>query len=99
MINAILKGVFKIVTKFINILFSPINALIVSFLPGFNDMLSYVTQFFTTASQYVGFITDSLFIDSNVLSFLILYWTFKLTFPLAVYSIKLVVKWYNSLKI
>lgn len=99
MINAILKGVFKIVTKFINILLSPINALIVSFLPGFNDMLSYVTQFFTTASQYVGFITDSLFIDSNVLSFLILYWTFKLTFPLAVYSIKLVVKWYNSLKL
>ena len=99
MINAILKGVFNIVTKFINILLSPINALIVSFLPGFNDMLSYISQFFTTASQYVGFITDSLFIDSNVLSFLILYWTFKLTFPLAVYSIKLVVKWYNSLKI
>ena len=99
MINAILKGVFKIVTKFINILLSPINALIVSFLPGFNDMLSYITQFFTTASEYVGFITDSLFIDNNVLSFLILYWTFKLTFPIAVYSIKLVVKWYNSLKI
>lgn len=99
MINAILKGIFNIVTKFINILLTPINALIVSFLPGFNDMLSYISQFFNVATQYVGFITDSMFIDREVLSFLILYWTFKLTFPIAVYSIKLVVKWYNSLKI
>lgn len=99
MINAILKGVFKLVTKFINILLYPINALIVSFLPSFNNMLGYISDFFTTASEYIGFITDSLFIDTNVLSFLILYWTFKLTFPLAVSSIKLVVKWYNSLKL
>lgn len=99
MINAILKGVFKLVTKFINILLYPINALIVSFLPSFNDMLSYISDFFATSSEYIGFITDSLFIDSNVLSFLILYWTFKLTFPIAVSGIKLVVRWYNSLKL
>ena len=99
MINAILKGVFKIVTKFINLLLSPINALIVTFLPGFNNVLSYISQFFNTASQYIGYIMNSLFIDSNVISFLILYWTFKLTFPLAVYTFKLCVKWYDKLKI
>lgn len=99
MINAILKGIFKIVTKFINLLLSPINALIVTFLPGFNNVLSYISNFFTTASQYVGYVIDSLFIDTNVISFLILYWTFKLTFPLAVYTLKLVVKWYDKLKI
>lgn len=99
MINAILKGIFSIVTKFISIVLAPINALIVTFLPGFNNVLSYISQFFNTFTQYVGFIMNSLFIDTNVISFLILYWTFKLTFPLAVSSIKLAVKWYNSLKV
>ena len=99
MINAILKGIFKLVTKFINLLLTPINLAIVQFLPGFNNVLTYISNFFTTASHYVGFVIDSLFIDSNVISFLILYWTFKLTFPLAVYTVKLVVKWYDKLKI
>ena len=99
MINAILKGIFNIVTKFINILLSPINLLITNMLPGFNTILSYIGSFFSMIGQYFGWLTNALLIDSEVLSFLILYWTFKLTFPLAVSTIKLVVKWYNSLKV
>lgn len=99
MINAIITGVFKIITKFISILLLPINLLITSMLPGFNDVLLYVSNFFSQSSKFLGWIVDSLMLSPEVVNFLILYWTFKLTFPLAVYSIKLVVKWYNSLKI
>lgn len=99
MINIILKGVFSIVTKFINILLTPINALITTFLPGFNNVLGFITDAFNVVTQYIGWVLDSLFIEPEVISFIILYFTFKLTFPLAVTSIKLVVKWYNNLKI
>lgn len=99
MINAIVKGLFKLVTKFINILLIPINLLITTMLPGFSNMLGYVTNFFNTIFNYVGFIMNSLFISNEVISFLILYWTFKLTFPYAVYLVKLVVKWYDKLKL
>lgn len=99
MINAILTGIFKIVTKLIALLLLPINLLITNYLPNFNNMLSSVSSFFRLPIQYIGFITDSLFLSSETISFLILFWTFKLTFPLLVSAIKLVVKWYNNLKV
>lgn len=99
MINAILKGMFSLVINFINILLTPINTIISNMLPGLNTILSYIGSFFSMVGQYFGWLTNALLIDSEVLSFLILYWTFKLTFPLAVSTIKLVVKWYNALKI
>lgn len=99
MINAILMGIFNLVTKFISILLIPINALITSMLPNFNNMLSVVGNFFNIVGTYINYAIDSLLIDSEVVSFLILYWVFKLTFPYAVSGIKLVVKWYNNLKV
>lgn len=99
MINAILTGIFKIVTKLILLLLSPINALITSMLPDFSNMLTNVGNFFSTGATYFGYIVDSLFLNSEVVSFLILYWTFKLTFPFLVSLIKLVVKWYDKLKL
>lgn len=99
MINKILIGIFKIITKLISLLLTPINSLISSMLPDFNDMLTIVGNFFQQVGTYAGFILDSLLIYDNVISFLILYWVFKLTFPFAVSGIKLVVKWYNSLKV
>lgn len=99
MINAILTGIFKIITKLILLLLSPINALITSMLPNLSSMFSYINQFFTTCATYFGYIVDSLFLSNEVVSFIILYWTFKLTFPFAVYLVKLVVKWYDKLKV
>lgn len=99
MINAILKGIFSIITKFINIFLIPINLLISTMLPNFNTMIGYVNNFFDTALTYIGFIMDSLFISSEVISFIILFYTFKLTFPYAVSGVKLIVNWYNKLKV
>lgn len=99
MINKILIGIFKIITKLIAVILAPINLLVTNYLPNFNSMLSLVGNFFTQVGTYSGFILDSFLLSNEVVSFLILYWIFKLTFPFAVYSIKLVVKWYNSLKV
>lgn len=99
MINAILKGIFSIVTKFISIFLIPINLLISTMLPNFSTMISYVNNFFDTALTYIGFIMDSLFISSEVISFIILFYTFKLTFPYAVSGVKVIVNWYNKLKV
>lgn len=99
MINKILIGIFKVVTKLVSVLLAPINLLITNMLPSFNTVLSHVTSLFNLASQYANYILDSMLISNEVLSFFILFWVFKLTFPLAVSAIKLVVKWYNSLKV
>lgn len=99
MINAILIGIFKVVTKLISVLLAPINLLITNSLPNFNNMLTIVGNFFSQVGTYTGYILDSFLISNEVVSFLILYWIFKLTFPFLVYSIKLIVKWYDTLKV
>lgn len=99
MINKILIGIFKVVTKLVSVLLAPINLLITNMLPNFNTMLNYVASFFNMVSTYVGYILDSFLLYNEVISFIILFWVFKLTFPLAVSGIKLVVKWYNNLKV
>lgn len=99
MINKILIGIFKIITKLITVILAPINLIISSMLPNFDLMLGAVGRFFNQVGTYSGFIFNSLFLNPDVVSFVILYWIFKLTFPLAVSTIKLVVKWYNSLKV
>lgn len=92
-------GIFKIITKLIAVILAPINLLISQFLPSFNNMLTLVGNFFSQVGTYSGYILDSFLLSSEVVSFLILYWVFKLTFPFAVSTIKLIVKWYNSLKV
>lgn len=99
MINALLIGIFKVVTKLISVLLAPINLLITNMLPDFNNMLTIVGNFFSQVGTYAGYILDSFLISNEVISFLILYWVFKLTFPFLVSSIKLVVKWYDKLKV
>lgn len=97
MINKILQGIFKLLTKAISIFLAPINALIASMLPGFNDMLTNVANGFNSAVQYVGWVIDATTLNTNVISFFILFMSFKVLFPLAVSAIKLVVKWYRAL--
>ena len=99
MINKILVGIFKVVTKLISVLLAPINLLITNMLPNFNNMLSIVGNFFSQVGTYTNYILDSFLISDEVVSFLILYWVFKLTFPFLVYSIKLIIKWYDKLKV
>lgn len=97
MINAILKGLFKLITKFISILLTPINLLISNMLPGFNDMLTGVGNAFNNCTQYFGWIVDAACLESNVISFFILVLSFRVLFPFAVSAIKLIVKWYRAL--
>lgn len=97
MINAILKGLFKIITKFISIMLMPINLLIQNMLPGFNDMLTGVSQAFNACTQFFGWVIDACCIESNVVSFLILVLSFRVLFPFAVSAVKLIVKWYRAL--
>lgn len=94
-----MKGVFAIVTKFIDILLTPINLLITNMLPSFDSVLTYVSNLFNSGLTHIGWIMDSLCLSGETISFLIAFWTFKLSFPLLVSSIKALIKWYNNLKL
>lgn len=99
MINAILKGVLSLLTSLLSIFLSPINTLISNFLPDFSDALTKVASFFTMCTGKIGWVLDSLLIDSETISLLVTIMIMKLTLPYLISSIKTIVKWWRSLKL
>lgn len=99
MINAILEGVFNIVISLVNLLLTPIDALINATMPGVSSALDYVAAFFEYAASVIPWGVSWLGLDSAIIGIFVAYMTFKLTAPLAVHTIKLAFKWYNTLKL
>lgn len=99
MINAILEGIFNIVISLVNLLLSGIDSIIASTMPSVSEALDYVATFFDYAASVIPWGVSWLGLDSTIIGIFVAYMTFKLTAPLAVHTIKLAFKWYNTLKL
>lgn len=99
MINKILMGIFKIILSLIGLLLTPINNAIAQYMPGLDTALTGLANVFQIGGQYIGWVLDALCITPTTISLLISVLVFKLTFPLIVYVFKLIVKWYDKLKV
>lgn len=98
MINALLTGIFNLIIGLVSVVLSPIDALIVQFLPDLSTGLSAIGSMFGLVDNVMGFCVSVSGLSSETLSLIVLYWTFKLTAPLAVSTVKSAIKWYNALK-
>ena len=99
MINAILKGILSLLTSLLSIFLSPINNLINSYLPIVSNGLTMVAKFFTMCTGKIGWVLDSLLIESETISLLVTILILKLTLPYLISAIKSIVKWWRALKL
>lgn len=98
MINALLTGIFKIITALVNLILTPINTLISQNLPELSSIFTMIHNCFKVLFSGLGWWTDAMLISSETISLLITCWTIKLTLPLIISTIKLAIKWYDKLK-
>ena len=98
MINALLKGIISLIIGLTSTILKPIDMLILSVLPDLSNAFTAVGNLFNFASQYIGFAVSALGLSNETLSLIVLYFTFKLTAPLMVSTIKSAIKWYDKLK-
>lgn len=98
MINAILKGIFKIIISLTTLLLSPIDSIITSSLPSLATGLDAVNSLLDYIISVIGFAVDMTGLSSIAISLIVLYFNFILVLPLGVYTVKLALKWYNMLK-
>lgn len=98
MIKAIIKGIFKLVISLVSVLLTPIDALISQFLPGLDNALSTISNFFDYIGDFIPFVLSYLGISDIVITAAIDIVTFILTVPLMVHTVKLALAWYNKLK-
>ncbi len=99
MIKAIINGVMKLIISLVSTLLTPIDALIDQFLPELGELASLCGTYIGYATQYIGWILDASFISPILITGIIGYYTFKLTFWLAVHTMKLAIQWYDKLKL
>lgn len=98
MINAIIKGIFKLVILLVNVILTPIDALINQFLPSLSDGISKVSAFFQWVSNLIPWGMSWFGLEPAVITLFVSFITFELTVPLLVHTVKLAIKWYDKLK-
>lgn len=82
----------------VNILLYPLNALITTFLPDFNAMLLAISNYLNLVFTYIGWAISVSGLPALVISLIVAFYTFLLTFPLIEWTFKTIVSWYNHLK-
>lgn len=98
MINAILKGIFSLVTSLVTLLLAPIDSIISNALPSLQVGINAIGSFLTLITQSIGWVLSVFGLSSECLSLIVVYFTFKLTIPLAISTIKLAIRWYDKIK-
>lgn len=98
MINKILTGIFNIIITLVGVILTPIDNLITSALPDLSNALTSVANFLNIALSSIGWVISLTGLNSNVISIVVIYYTFKLTAPMLFYLIKLAISWYDKLK-
>lgn len=99
MIQAILTGVFKLVTSLVSIILTPIDLAISSALPGVASALNMVSSFFTWLGSALSWAWSWVGFNSTVTSLFVGYLVFKFTVPFAIHTVKLAIQWYDKLKV
>ena len=99
MINTILLGIIYLISALVQLILTPIDSAIALALPDLSAAFTSIGDFLTIAFQSIGWCISLLGLSPNVISLIVIYYTFSLTVPLIFYAIKLALAWYDKLKV
>lgn len=98
MINAIIKGIFYMITKLFDFLFSPILSVIFALFPSLTTYFNYITNFLNMCFTYVRSILSLLLISDTMITALFDYFLILYSIYLTVLAIRFAINVYNKLK-
>lgn len=99
MINAIIKGIFWLITKIFNIILYPIVAIITALFPNLTQYFSYITTFFGYCTTYVRTVLNLLLIEQSCIRALFDYFVIMYTIYYSILAVRFAINIYNKLKI
>lgn len=99
MINILFNAIYSILITLINLILSPINALITSAIPDLSKIFTLIYNLFDTLFSYANYALNATLISTEVFNLFVVVTTLKLTLPYQIHAIKLAIKWFKSLKL
>lgn len=99
MINTILTGIFNIIIALVNAILIPVEGIIVQFIPGLESAFDMVGMLFENLVMFIPWVISWTGLNSTIIGLIVSYFTFRLTVPLLIHTIKLALAWYDKLKV
>lgn len=97
-LQTLIEMIFFIFISITSVILLPFSLVIEKYMPALDAVLSSVTELFTLASTYVGYIIDAIGIPPVAINMIIAYYTFAILATLFVWMSKLGLKWLDNLK-
>lgn len=97
MISKFLSGLFSVITGFISLLLTPIDAFIENVFPDFNAGLNALGSLVSWLSRFLAYAVDLSGIPTDVIALVVGFWLFAIGSTMAFYVVKLVLRWYRIL--
>lgn len=97
MIDSIFQGLISFLQNLIDLLLSPINSIIVSIFPTYDQAIITINQMLYYISQPINFLLDASFIFDFTWTYIVTSLIFKVTAKILIYPIKLIINWWSSL--
>ena len=98
MIGKLLSGLFDLIIGLVNVLLTPIDLAIASFLPDLSTALNSIASFFDYLTTIVGYAIDASGLTDVSLALIVSYWVFVLSGSLSINLFKSAIRWYKALK-
>lgn len=99
MINAIIKGIFFLITKMFNLLFTPFISLITALFPALSPLFNYLTYFIQLSLTYVRSILSLILINDTMIITLFDYFIALYSIYLIILAIKFAITIFNKFKL
>lgn len=99
MINTLIKGIFYVITRLFDIIFSPFLSLIFGLFPSLSTYFNYITNFLSYCLTYVRSILSLLLINDTMITALFDYFIILYSIYLIVIVVRFAINIYNKLKI
>lgn len=93
----IVSAICGFLMNLISLILTPIDSLITQYIPSLSNALTSVANFFSWLVQFVNWALSWLPLSADTWSFIVAVLIFRLTVPLLVDTVKLVVRWWHAL--
>lgn len=93
----IITAILNFATGLITAMLNPIQTIIIAGIPGSAIVFAYVETFFLWLTDFIIWVLSWLPFDPIFWVFVTAYFVFRLTIPMLVHSVKLVVQWWHAL--
>lgn len=98
MINAIIKGLFWVITKMFNIILLPFIAILYALFPNLTDYFTYIIQYFTYALTYVRCVLQLLLVEQYTMQLLFDYFIIINSIYYAILGYKFAINIYHKFR-